>query len=67
MPLMYHIFIIFGVIHGNVLSFPWMNNKKDGVIKAMTIYNIPKDDLLGIMPNTMDCVGSKDVYFFKAL
>jgi hypothetical protein len=44
-----------------------MNNKKDGVIKAMTIYNIPKDDLLGIMPNTMDCVGSKDVYFFKAL
>jgi hypothetical protein len=43
-----------------------MNNKKDGVIKAMKFYNIPKDDLLRIMPNTIDYVGSKDVYFFKA-
>ncbi len=45
---MYHIFIIFGVIYANVLSFPWMNNKKDGATKTMEIYNIPKDDLLGI-------------------
>jgi hypothetical protein len=43
-----------------------MNNKKNGVIKAMAIYNFPKDDLLEIMPNTIDCVGSKNVYFFKA-
>ncbi len=61
----YHIFIIFGVIRGNVLSFPWMNNKKDAATKAMAIYNIPKDDLLGIMPNTINRVGSKYVYFFK--
>jgi hypothetical protein len=25
-----------------------MNNKKDGATKTMVIYNIPKDDLLGI-------------------
>jgi hypothetical protein len=42
-----------------------MNNKKDAATKAMAIYNIPKDDLLGIMPNTINRVGSKYVYFFK--